>query len=62
MVSRSTSDKKTFFVVKAGPFDSKKLAEETGRRLKSEERLPHAPKVVKITAAAPKTALKKASP
>lgn len=49
-ITRVTSDqKKTFYLVKAGPYPGKKQAEEAARRLKSEEQLPHTPKIVKIS-------------
>jgi len=62
-VFKVTSDKKkTFYVVKAGPFPGKKQAEDAARRLKSEERLAQTPKVVKVQAAAPKAKTRKPSP
>jgi len=49
-VYRVKSKKKTYFIVKAGPFSGKKRAEDAARRLKKEERLPNTPKLVKIKA------------
>jgi cell division septation protein DedD len=57
-VYRGAADKKLYFAVKAGPFASKKQAEEVASRLKSEH-LASAPKLVKIKEEAPKTSLSK---
>ena len=46
-VYRGASGKKLYFAVKAGPFTSKKQAEDMAGRLKSEIHLAQAPKVVK---------------
>lgn len=54
-VIRVTSDKRTYFLVKAGPFPGKKQADDAAQRLKTQERLAAAPKVVKLPAEAPKT-------
>jgi eukaryotic-like serine/threonine-protein kinase len=54
-VVRVTSGKKTYFVVKSGPFPGKNQADQAAQRLKTQERLAAAPKVVKLPAAAPKT-------
>jgi eukaryotic-like serine/threonine-protein kinase len=54
-VLRVTSGNKTYYLVKAGPFPGKKQAEEAAQRLKNQERLAAAPKVVKLPAEAPKT-------
>jgi hypothetical protein len=48
---RVTSGKKTYFVVKSGPFPGKKQADQAAQRLKTQERLAAAPKVVKLPAA-----------
>lgn len=53
-ITRSPSGQKTFFLVKAGPFPERQQAEELARRLKAQERLPSAPKVVKVTRAGDK--------
>ena len=49
-VYRGAVDKKLYFAVKAGPYTSKKQAEETASRLKSEVHLAQAPKLVKMEA------------
>lgn len=59
---RVTSNKKTFYLVKAGPFPGKKQAEDAARRLKSEENLAQTPKVVKVEAKAPKAETRRPSP
>jgi cell division septation protein DedD len=47
-VYRGAVDKKLYFAVKAGPFTSKKQAEDMAGRLKSEIHLAQAPKLVKV--------------
>ena len=47
-VFRSTSGKKTVFLVKVGPFPEKKRAEEVAQRLKAQEHLTHTPKVAQV--------------
>jgi serine/threonine-protein kinase len=59
-VYRGTADKKLYFAVKAGPFTSKKQAEDVASRLKSGLHLSQTPKLVKIQTEAPKTSLTKA--
>jgi len=54
-VYRGAADKKVYFVVKAGPFDSKTQAEKVASRLKSGLHLSQTPKLVKIQNEAPKT-------
>ena len=49
-VYRGAVDKKLYFAVKAGPYTSKKQAEEMASRLKSEVHLAQAPKLVKMEA------------
>jgi cell division septation protein DedD len=58
-VYRGAADKKVYFAVKAGPFASKKQAEDTANRLKSALHLAQSPKLVKIKEEAPKTSLPK---
>ncbi len=59
-VYRGTADKKVYFVVKAGPFTSKKQAEGVAGSLKSSLHLSQTPKMVKIKNETPKTSLSKA--
>ncbi len=61
-VLRITSENKTYYQVKAGPFSGKKQAEEVAQRLKSQERLAPAPKVAKIPAETSKTSPPKPRP
>uniref|UniRef100_A0A7C5AL32 SPOR domain-containing protein n=1 Tax=Desulfobacca acetoxidans TaxID=60893 RepID=A0A7C5AL32_9BACT len=50
-IAKVTSDKKkVYYLVKAGPYQGKKQAEEAAQRLKNEEHLAHTPKLVKIPA------------
>jgi cell division septation protein DedD len=58
-VYRGTADKKVYFSVKAGPFTSKKQAEDVAGRLKSGLNLTQTPKLLKIQTEAPKTSLSK---
>ena len=58
-VYRGAAEKKVYFAVKAGPFTSKKQAEDTAGRLKSGLQLTQTPKLVKIQTEAPKTSLSK---
>jgi cell division protein FtsN len=58
-VFRVKANKKTYYVVKAGPFTSKQQAEKAAGRLKSEMRLAQAPKIVKIKEASLKTSSRK---
>jgi cell division septation protein DedD len=58
-VYRGTADKKVYFVVKAGPFTSKKQAESVANSLKSSLHLSQTPKLVKIKNETPKTSLSK---
>ena len=62
MVYRVKVKDKPYYVVKAGPFSDKKRAEEVARRLKREERLGQAPKIVTLKAAALKTSPQKLRP
>ncbi len=55
MVYRVKVKNKPYFVVKAGPFPDKERAEEVAQRLKKEEHLSQAPKIVKLKSAALKT-------
>jgi hypothetical protein len=57
-VYRGAADKKLYFAVKAGPFTSKKQAEDVASRLKSGLHLAQSPKLVKIKDEAPKTKTK----
>jgi serine/threonine protein kinase len=59
-VYRGAANKKVYFAVKAGPFTSKKQAEDVASRLKSGLHLSQTPKLVKIQVEAPKTSLSKA--
>jgi serine/threonine protein kinase len=60
-VYRGAYDKKVYFAVKAGPFTSKKQAEDLASSLKSTLKLSQTPKLVKIKNEAPKTSLTKAN-
>jgi serine/threonine protein kinase len=60
-VYRGAYNKKVYFAVKAGPFTSKKQAEDVASRLKSGLKLSQTPKLVKIKNEAPKTSLSKAN-
>lgn len=53
-VLRVTSGNKTYYLVKSGPYSGKKQAEDAAQRLKTQERLAAAPKVVKLPAETPK--------
>ena len=59
-VYRRGADKKVYFVVKAGPFSSKKQAESVASSLKSSLHLSETPRLVKIKNEAHKTSLSKA--
>jgi serine/threonine protein kinase len=59
-VFRGTADKKEFFVVKAGPFSSKKQAEGVAGSLKSSLKLSQSPKTIKIKNETQKPSLPKA--
>jgi len=58
-VYRGSADKKVYFVIKAGPFTSKKQAGDAASRLKSSLKLSQTPKMVKMKNEAPKTSLSK---
>jgi cell division septation protein DedD len=58
-VYRGAADKKVYFAIKAGPFTSKKQAEDAASRLKSGLHLTQTPKLVKIKNEAPKSSLSK---
>jgi Protein kinase domain/SPOR domain len=53
-VYRGAAEKKVYFAVKAGPFTSKKQAEDVASRLKSGLHLSQTPKLVKIQTDTPK--------